>query len=84
MTQMVTIEEYRKALRSLHAEQQIITGGINSRLRNKTVLLNAGRFKNRYAIILDYYFDAGNEYLHVLVTPNNKTEVIELDDCEMI
>lgn len=84
MTQMVTVQEYRKALRSLHVEQQIIVSRMNGDLRGKTVALKAGRLKHCRAVVLDYYFDAGNEYLHVRVIPDGKTDVVELDDCEML
>ena len=80
----ILLRAYRDSLHRLHAEQKLITGSINSRLRGKTVMIKAGRFKNCRAIVLDYYFDAGNEYLHVRNTSGGKTDVIEIDDCEMI
>lgn len=80
----ILLKAYRDSLRRLHAEQQITMSAVNAALRGKTVVLKAGRFKHCRAIVLDYYFDAGNEYLHVRVISGGKTDVVELDDCEML
>lgn len=83
------LKAYREALRRLNAEQNIIMSGVNGLLRGQDVRIKNGRFNGYLAEVKDYYFDAGNEYLHVILHRHDLSgerpkDVIELEDCEIL
>lgn len=89
MKNPILLKAYREALKRLNTEQNIIMSSVNSLLRGADVKIKNGRFKGYRAEVKDYYFDAGNEYLHVILhrhdlSGDRPKDVIELQDCEFI
>lgn len=83
------LKAYREALKRLNTEQNIIMSSVNSLLRGTDVKIKNGRFKGHHAEVKDYYFDAGNEYVHVKLNRHDLSgerprDVIELEDCEFV
>jgi hypothetical protein len=74
-------QTFRTIIHDTYKHQVDTMNCINKVVKGRTGFVSNKKYEKCHAVIQEYYFDGGKEYLRVLIN-NQVTEIIDYDDWE--